>query len=292
MLNIDKSHLLLLQPPYPLISSFGYVRKHIATLLVPNKDGNIDSFPVIGDNCFIDGQVWAEDITPDMDPTEYYFSLECHEGESIDWQKFIEIATKLINHKTDLCLSEIYYDLKDFNVIINNSPQVFNIFIQKTSDGLEYRTSENMAYKHEWGEKNGFNYTVNEDFIRQTVEHLELAPESTIRLLYSNYELDFAKQIQELKNNITKALKKKPKINTGTYPPPPPEHLWPHEWLRITEYIQKSVDPLLISQLTQKQYKSEILKKIKLRFCIDEKDEDAIWNFIVNNNLLPDVPQT
>ena len=191
-----------------------------------------------------------------------------------------------------MCLSEIYNELKDFNVIINNSPKVFNIFIQKTSDGLEYRPAENMAYKPEWEEKNGYDYTVNEDFIKQTVEHLDLAPESTIKLLHSNYEEDFVKQIQKLENNITKALIKYQKINATLFPPPPPEQLWLDKWLEITEYIQKSVDPLLISQLTQKQYKSEILKKIKLRFCIDEKNEDAIWNFIVNNNLLPNVPQT
>ena len=277
MLKLDKPQMLPLTPPYPLISCFGYIRAQLATLLVQNKDGNIDSFPLVDDLYEIDGQVYSEDVTPDFDPLEHYFKLDCNKGDVISWRKFIWIARTLFNHKTELNLIEIWDCLKDYGVEVADRPKHLNIFIKKTDDGLEYSHGNDMAFKSV--NNNAHPTVVNKDFIWQVAAYLYLAPEANVNFLHDSNEEEMAKMIQKIEIELAKCvIKNHQRFLMGFHSPPENETMCAKDFLDITEFIQNDLPETPLS-------KNDILMRIHEHFWMDNKDNDeSIWNFIEKNH--------
>ena len=296
MLEIDKPILLPLQQPYPLIACFGYIEAQMATLLVQNKDDEVDSYPIVSESFHIDGQMYTEDIDEDFYPQEEFFKLGCNVGDKIYWHKFIAIARLLFHHKTDLDLCEIWNNLAEFKVFVEDRPTHFYVLIKdfNTDDSMvNFTFCNDMAFKWDTPQ---MPYA---SLVEQVVNHLLLAPEASVHFLHQRpNDSDFHYNLKKLETDVRTSLHKERRrklLGCETIPPPEPDLMWKTDLMAIAKYIQNCL-PEGCSD------KNDVLLEIKEHFMlfdingdyIDDYDDyiddydDYIWDFIKTNNLLPD----
>lgn len=289
MLKIDKPLLLPLQPPYPLITCFGYIEAQMASLLVQDRDGEIVSFPIVNNGYNIDGQIYTEDINDDFYPLEEYFKLGCNMGDEINWQKFIAIARLLFHHKTDLDLREIWYNLTEYNVVVEDRPEHFYVLVKDINPDdstVDFTFCNEMAFK--WDTLK-MSYT---SLISQVVDHLLLSPDANVHFLHQRpNDSDFVNNIEKLKKDVRNSFlnrRSEKMLKLEEHLNPDNNLMWASDLITIAKYVQNCLPEGC-------RCKNDVLLEIKKYMMLyDEKGDyndqfdDYIWNFIVTNNLLPE----
>ena len=269
MLKLTQPLLLPLQQPYPLIAHDGNIYAQMATLLIQSDDGEIDSYPVLKMDYMIDGQVFSEDVKPDVNPSEDYFKIGCYMGDEISWQQFIGIARNLFNRKTDYSLTEIFETLEDYGVTVKDLPHDLYLFISSFDNGIDFCPGGEMAFKWRNHDDSMTEEGKYRDYIEQVAEHMRLLPRAELHFLHNREDDGFLSKLNQLEKDIADYVDH----GHGRHPPTP-HVLWPSEYVGIARYIK-------IKWLGRSfRNKDEVLQDVCRHFGLDEKCKEHVWNYL------------
>ena len=272
MLKLTQPLLLPLQQPYPLIAHGGCIHAQMATLLVQNDDGEIDSYPVLRARYLIDGQVFSRDVAPGDTPYDDYFTIDCSMGDVIPWSRFIGISRRLFNQGATCSLTEIFCALEYYGVTVNDRPKDLFVFIRSFDDGVDFSHGEEMAFERK---SNGVPRTKEEkyrDFIRQVAAHMELLPYAELHFLHNREDEGFLSEFNQMKSDVANLV-----ANDEETRPTKPCLFSSRDYVGIAKYIQKE---WLGRKLCDSE---EMLQDVCEHFGFCAACKEHVWDYISKN---------